>query len=101
MRGVQKRRPSLYDLVDKMKTITAPTLIMSGDEDFACLEPALLLKRTILTAGLVVMPNTGHAINLEEPAAFNHHIGDFLHAVDTGAWRPRDPRAMATAILGR
>ncbi len=26
MRGVQKRRPSLFDLVDKMKTITVPTL---------------------------------------------------------------------------
>ena len=25
MRGVQKRRPSLFDLVDKIKTITAPT----------------------------------------------------------------------------
>jgi len=29
-RGVQNRRPSLYDLTDKMKTITAPSLIMTG-----------------------------------------------------------------------
>ena len=57
MRGVQKRRPSLYELVDKMQTITAPTLIMTGDEDWPCLEPALLMKRTIPTSGLVVMPN--------------------------------------------
>jgi pimeloyl-ACP methyl ester carboxylesterase len=101
MRGVQKRRPSLFDLVDKMKTITAPTLIMTGDEDWPCLEPALLMKRTIPTAALVVMPNAGHTINLEEPAAFNAHIGDFLHAVDVGSWRQRDPRAMISAILGR
>ena len=40
MRGVQKRRPSLFDLVDQMKTITAPTLVMTGDEDWPCLEPA-------------------------------------------------------------
>src|SRR6516164_11527765 len=33
MRGVQARRPSLFDLVDQMQTITAPTLIMTGDED--------------------------------------------------------------------
>src|SRR5262249_52075775 len=26
MRGIQKRRPSLFDLVEKMKTIAAPTL---------------------------------------------------------------------------
>jgi pimeloyl-ACP methyl ester carboxylesterase len=101
MRGVQKRRPSLFDLVDKMKTITVPTLVMTGDEDWPCLEPALLMKRTIPTAGLVVMPNAGHTINLEEPAAFNQHLADFLHAVDVGAWRNRDPRAMANAILGR
>jgi pimeloyl-ACP methyl ester carboxylesterase len=100
LRGVQKRRPSLFDLVDKIKTITAPTLIMTGDEDFPCLEPALLLKRTIMTAALVVVPNTGHAINLEEPEQFNRHVGDFLHSVDSGTWRPRDPRAMAGTILG-
>jgi pimeloyl-ACP methyl ester carboxylesterase len=101
MRGVQKRRPSLFDLVDKMKTIKAPTLIMAGDEDFPCLEPALLLKRTILTSALVVLPDTGHTINLEEPSLFNHHVAEFLHRVDGGGWRPRDPRAMATSILGK
>jgi pimeloyl-ACP methyl ester carboxylesterase len=84
-----------------MKTIKAPTLIMTGDEDWPCLEPALLMKRTIPTAGLVVMPNAGHTINLEEPAAFNQHVADFLHAVDVGRWPVRDPRAMANAILGR
>ena len=101
MRGVQKRRPSLFDLVDKMKTLMVPTLIMTGDEDWPCLDPALLMKRTIPTAGLVVMPNAGHTINLEEPAAFNQHLTDFFHAVDVGAWPKRDPRAMLTSILGR
>ncbi len=101
MRGVQKRRPSLFDLVDKMKTITVPTLVMTGDEDWPCLEPGLLMKRTIPTAALVVMPNAGHTINLEEPAAFNQHLADFFHAVDVGAWPKRDPRAMASGILGR
>jgi pimeloyl-ACP methyl ester carboxylesterase len=101
LRGVQKRRPSLFDLVDKMKAITAPTLVMTGDEDWPCLEPGLLMKRTIPTAGLVVMPNAGHTINLEEPAAFNQHLANFFQAVDAGAWRQRDPRAMKEAILGR
>jgi pimeloyl-ACP methyl ester carboxylesterase len=101
MRGVQKRRPSLFDLVDKMKTITVPTLVMTGDEDWPCLEPALLMKRTIPTAALVVMPNAGHTINLEEPAAFNQHLADFFRAVDGSAWPKRDPRAMKQAILGR
>jgi pimeloyl-ACP methyl ester carboxylesterase len=101
LRGVQKCRPSLYDLMDKMKAISAPALIITGDEDWPCLEPGILMKRTIPTAALVVMPNAGHAINLEEPAAFNAHLADFFHAVDAGRWPKRDPRAMAAAILGR
>ena len=101
MRGLQKRRPSLYELIDKMKLITAPALIMTGDEDWPCLEPGLLMKRTIATAAFVVMPNAGHTINLEEPDAFNAHLDDFFQMVDAGAWRNRDPRAMKDAILGR
>ena len=100
MRGVQKRRPSLFDLVDKMKTIKAPTLIMVGDEDWSCLEPALLMKRTIETSALAVMPNSGHTINIEEPEAFNRHVADFFHAVEAGAWPKPDPRSLAGSILG-
>src|ERR1700756_3385472 len=101
MRGVQARRPSLFDLVEQMKSITVPTLIMTGDEDWPCLEPGFLMKRTIPTAALFVMPNAGHTINLEDPIAFNQHIADFFHTVDAGAWRKRDPRAMVSTILGR
>lgn len=99
-RGVQKQRPSLYDLVDKMKAITAPTLIMTGDEDWPCLEPGILMKRTIPTASLVVLGNAGHAINLEEPALFNQHLADLFHAADLGKWPVRDKRAISSAILG-
>jgi len=99
LRGVQQRRPSLFDLVERMKTIATPALIVTGDEDWPCLEPALLMKRTISSAGLVVVPNTGHAVNLEEPAAFNRHLDDFFHAVENGRWPMRDPRATAGSIL--
>ncbi len=50
MRGVQARRPSLYDLVDKMRALEVPTLVATGDEDDPCLEPGLLMKRTIPSA---------------------------------------------------
>ena len=101
MRGVQKRRPSLFDLVENMKTITAPMLIVTGDEDWPCLEPAILMKRTVPTAGLAVMPNAGHTVNLEEPSAFNQLVADFLHAVEAERWPTRNSRAMANAILGK
>jgi pimeloyl-ACP methyl ester carboxylesterase len=101
MRGVQKRRPSLYELADRMKAITAPTLIMTGDEDWPCIEPGVLMKRNIATAALVVMPNAGHNINLEDPAAFNAHLAELFAAADAGTWPVRDPRAMAGSILGK
>lgn len=100
MLGVQRRRPSLYDLVDRMQRLTVPTLIVTGDEDEPCLEPGLLMKRSIATSGLVVIPNSGHTINLEEPDLFNRVCDDFFHQVDTGRWPTRDKRATTATILG-
>src|SRR6266700_6310534 len=48
-RGVQAERPSLYTLTDELAPITAPVLVLVGDEDEGCLEPALLLKDTATT----------------------------------------------------
>src|SRR5258706_6682843 len=78
MRGVQMKRPSLWELVDGMKKIDRPALILTGDWDDPCLEPALLMKRSIATAGLVVLPYSGHTINIEEPDAFNRAVLEFL-----------------------
>lgn len=100
IRGVQMKRPSLFELVDDMKRITAPTLIITGDEDDPCIEPSLLMKRNIASSGLVVLPQTGHTINLEEPEAFNRAVQDFLLKVETGRWTARDQRSVAAGILG-
>ena len=100
MRGVQARRPSLWDLTDRMARLDVPTLIMTGDEDHPCLEPGILMKRTIPTAALVVFPNTGHAVNLEEPDLFNRTLDDFFHQVESGRWPRRDPRSVSGSILG-
>ncbi|MBV8888294.1 MAG: alpha/beta hydrolase [Alphaproteobacteria bacterium] len=100
MRGVQARRPSLWELTERMRAIEVPTLIATGDEDDPCLEPGLLLKRTIPTAALVVLPNTGHALNLEEPDLFNRLCADFFHQVESSRWPRRDPRAVTGSILG-
>jgi pimeloyl-ACP methyl ester carboxylesterase len=91
MAGVQRTRPSVFELEERLTRLEVPTLIMTGDEDEPCLEPGLFLKRAIPTAGLVVIPNAGHTINLEEPEAFNRALLDFLTAVDAGRWPRRDP----------
>ena len=98
--GVQGQRPSLYDLVDQMKALTVPVLVLTGDEDWPCLQPALLMKQNIPTAALSVVPNCGHTINLEAPDAFNQIVGEFIAQVDAGRWPTRDPRATVGSILG-
>jgi pimeloyl-ACP methyl ester carboxylesterase len=91
MRGYQARRPCLYHLTEQIARIAVPVLVMTGDEDEPCLEPSLLLKRTIPDAALAMFPRSGHAINLEEPALFNRLLEDFLHQVEAGRWPERDP----------
>jgi pimeloyl-ACP methyl ester carboxylesterase len=94
------KRPSLWELVEDMQRIDVPTLIVTGDEDDPCLEPALLMKRAIPTSGLVVLPQSGHTINLEEPDAFNRALLEFFMRVETGRWGRRDTRSVGTGILG-
>jgi DNA-binding GntR family transcriptional regulator/pimeloyl-ACP methyl ester carboxylesterase len=99
MRGVQAARPSLYALTDELAQVRIPVLVVVGDEDDGCLEPALMLKRTIPTAGLAVLPRTGHTANLEEPDVFNRAVDGFLAAVARDVWRPRDPRSISDSLL--
>ena len=78
MRGVQAERPSLFDLKEQMAGIRVPTLVLTGDEDWPCLLPGFMMKETIPGAGLVVMANCGHTINIEAPDRFNAIVADFL-----------------------
>lgn len=100
MRGVQAERPSLFDLKEQMAQIAAPTLVLTGDEDWPCLLPGVLMKQTIPSAALVVMANCGHTINIEEPDEFNTIVLDFLAQASAGRWPTRDPRAVSSSILG-
>jgi pimeloyl-ACP methyl ester carboxylesterase len=100
MLGVQRLRPSLYDLRDELAAMRVPLLIVVGDEDEGCLETDLMLKRTIPSAGLAILPRTGHTVNLEEPHVFNGLVGRFLREVDDGSWSLRDPRSLAKSVTG-
>ena len=99
MRGVQMRRPSLYDLEDQFRTMAVPLLVMVGDEDDHCLQPGLFLKRTVPASGLAVFPKSGHTLNLEEPALFNHLLAEFIAQVEAGRWLPRDHRADPAQVM--
>ena len=101
MLGVQAERISIYELEKELSELTVPTLVITGDEDEPCLEASLFLKRRIPASGLSVLAKTGHALNLEEPAQFNHEVNQFLHQVEAGRWPIRDPRSLSRSIISR
>jgi pimeloyl-ACP methyl ester carboxylesterase len=90
VRGVQLRRPSIFALEDQLKALLVPTLLLIGDEDEPCLEPAVFMKRRIPCSGLVTFAQSGHTVNLEEPDLFNRTVLDFLTMVEAGKWAKRD-----------
>jgi pimeloyl-ACP methyl ester carboxylesterase len=85
-RRYQGERDPVYAWEADLKKMSVPTLIAVGDEDAPCIEPSVFLKRTLPHAGLWVCPRTGHAINLEEPEAFNREVATFFASVERGAW---------------
>jgi pimeloyl-ACP methyl ester carboxylesterase len=98
--GVQRERPSLYDLESQLRALRVPMLVMTGDEDHPCLQPGLFLKQVVASAALLVIPNAGHTINLEVPDVFNAALQDLITQVEAGRWPLRDPRAISESITG-
>ncbi|MBI4183678.1 MAG: alpha/beta hydrolase [Proteobacteria bacterium] len=92
-------RPSMFDQADDLANMRVPMMVVTGDEDWPCLNPGMFMKKTSPTCSLVVIPRSGHAVNLEEPALFNLFLADFVGDIEMGTWRPRDPRGMAMTKL--
>ena len=62
-----------------------PLLVIVGDEE-SCLDGSLFLKRTAPTAGLLVIPRSGHTITSEEPDAVNAALAEMFAAAEAGRW---------------
>jgi pimeloyl-ACP methyl ester carboxylesterase len=87
MLHLQLKRPTLWDMEAELKKLSVPLLVIVGDEDAACLDGSVMLKRTVPRAALLVLPRAGHTINSEEPAAFNQALLDLFSAVGAGRWK--------------
>lgn len=65
--GVQRLRPTVMTLGPELRQMTVPTLFVIGDEDEPCVDANVFMHRECPTSGLVVLPQSGHTVNLEEP----------------------------------
>jgi pimeloyl-ACP methyl ester carboxylesterase len=90
MERFQRLRPGIPTFEAQLQRLEVPTLVLCGDEDEPCIEPSLYLKRTLPNCGLQMVPRSGHALNLEEPALFNRSLLDFFGLVERGQAYPRD-----------
>ena len=101
LRGVQARRPTIQSLGKALSNLKVPLHMVSGDEDNNCLEPSVFIKRMCPSACLTVVPNTGHAVNLEEPDFFNSITAEFLAQVESGRYNLRDPRYFNPSTMAK
>jgi pimeloyl-ACP methyl ester carboxylesterase len=86
MAQLQSKRPNLWDMAPDLKSFSVPLLVICGDEDETCLDGSVFLKRTAPTAGLLVVPRTGHTITSEEPDAVNTALAELFAAAEAGRW---------------
>lgn len=61
-----------------LNTITAPTLIVSGDHDVIRLEHTVEIFNNIPNANLAVLPNSTHMVPYDDPELFNATAQRFL-----------------------
>ena len=86
MLNLQAKRPSLWEMEAELKKFAPPLLVLGGDEDEWCVDASIYLKRIVPTAGLCVIPRSGHTITSEEPAKFNAAVAELIASAEAGRW---------------
>jgi proline iminopeptidase len=78
LRAFGEELPGL-DLRERLKDITAPTLVITGDDDFIC-GPVCAREMSAAIPGAreVIIGDAGHMTFVEQPQAFHDEVADFL-----------------------
>jgi pimeloyl-ACP methyl ester carboxylesterase len=92
MENLQAKRPTLQEMEADLKKFAPPLLVIVGDEDEWCVDASVYLRRIAPTAGLVVVPRTGHTITSEEPEKFNAALEELFAESERGTWLSHKPK---------
>ena len=65
-------------IIKSLPDISVPTLIIVGEEDKPFLSAADYMNSKIKNSQKNIIPNAGHAVNIEQPELFNSAVLDFL-----------------------
>jgi pimeloyl-ACP methyl ester carboxylesterase len=91
MENLQAKRPTLWEMEADLRKFKPPLLVLVGDEDEWCVDASVFLRRIVPTAGLCVIPRSGHTITSEEPAKFNAAVAELIAAAEAGRWLAHKP----------
>ena len=70
-----------FDLRDRLPNITAPTLVITGEDDFICGPVcAAEISAGIPGAREVIVGDAGHMVFIEQPQAFHDEVANFLES---------------------
>jgi proline iminopeptidase len=71
--------PDLFDVRDALGSITVPSLIVTGEDDFLCSPHwSRILHDGIPGSRLTILPDGGHMAHLEQPEAFTSAVVEFI-----------------------
>jgi pimeloyl-ACP methyl ester carboxylesterase len=71
-----RREPNIP--LEDLARISAPTLVLVGDDDIVSLEHTVAMFRAIPQSELAVIPGASHGVPTEKPELFNRIVLDFL-----------------------
>jgi pimeloyl-ACP methyl ester carboxylesterase len=66
-----------FDWTEKAQQISAPTLVIVGDDDYISVSHAEDFARIVEHGQLAVVPGASHLLPMEKPALFNQLVLDF------------------------
>jgi pimeloyl-ACP methyl ester carboxylesterase len=65
----------------RIKDAGIPTLYVMGSEDYMFLPSISKLVKNHSSSQLLIVPNCGHVVNVEQPEYFNNHVIEYLLTV--------------------
>lgn len=76
-------------VIESLPNIKVPALVVVGDQDTPFLAASEYMVKKIPGAKLAVIPDAGHASNIDQPAAFNAALAGFLSSLHAAGAKSR------------
>jgi pimeloyl-ACP methyl ester carboxylesterase len=84
IRGVQKERPSIFEMAPKLEKLPVQTLVVMSEGDAPVVECSRFMAEHIPQATLEIVPAKSHWTHLEAPERFLQAVDQFVRRLKEG-----------------